>query len=129
MGRGRSWESLYLLLSYNIRDLVDEKEIPNNPKEFKLKQNYPNPFSLLSGYATTTIRFLIMSQQHITVTIYDILGREIKVLLSKVMSPGSYSVTWDGRDSSSGLDVPTGVYFYELRYPDFTARRKMLVIH
>lgn len=96
------------------------------PQSFTLEQNYPNPFS--SSDATTTIRFSIKSQQHITIAIYDILGREINILLSEIIGPGSHSITWDGRDNSKGLKVPAGIYFYELRSPSFTCRKKMLLI-
>jgi len=108
--------------------LVNEKQ-PIPPESFELEQNYPNPFSPSSSYPTTTIQFSVKSQEHIKITIYDILGREIKVLLSKVISPGTYLVTWDGRDNSSRLHVPSGVYFYEMQSAGFTVRRKMLVTH
>ena len=79
------------------------------PGEFSLYQNYPNPFN-----PTTKIKFDVPSDSrfrgndNVTLMIFDILGREIAVLVNEQLSPGTYEVEWDGSNCTSG------VYFYKL---------------
>ncbi len=94
-------------------------EIPNS---YELYQNYPNPFN-----PVTKIRFDIPSSKGargmITkLVVYDILGREIKVLVNEGLFPGTYEVDWDASN------YPSGVYFYKLITEDFTEARKMVLI-
>jgi len=93
------------------------------PSKFKLHQNVPNPFS-----SSTSICFSINSQEYITLTIYDITGRKIAALLSQTLKPGTYSVNWDGKDGLSGLQLPPGIYFCELRSVSFKVIKKMLLV-
>lgn len=88
------------------------------PNTFNLYPNYPNPFN-----PSTTIRFSIGKAGMVDMKIYDIIGREVGVLLSKHLSPGLYSATWDATGYSSG------VYFVRLVAGDniiFT--RKMILM-
>jgi len=87
------------------------------PENFALAQNYPNPFN-----PATTIKFDIAKTSLVNLTIFDISGREIKVLANRTMNPGSYSLNWDaGRFSS-------GIYFYRLTAGDFVQTKKMMLI-
>lgn len=102
-----------------------EDEENNLPKEFTLSPNYPNPFN-----PSTKIKFSIpnvrdayyASPTNTLLSVYDILGREIKTLLNKPMQPGSYEVEFDGSN------LPSGVYFYRLTSNEFSQTRKMLLI-
>ena len=77
------------------------------PDSYTLYQNFPNPFN-----AITTIRFALPEESMITLKIFDILGREIKTLVSGVIcGPGTHFILWDGNDNF-GKNVSTGVYFY-----------------
>ncbi len=86
------------------------------PKEFNLKQNFPNPFNPTTNieYDIGDMRFKKFnaasdfSMRNVTLKIYDILGREVKTLVNAKQSAGSYSVNWN----SSG--EPSGIYFYKL---------------
>ena len=73
------------------------------PSHFALGQNYPNPFN-----PTTTIQFSIVTPQFTTLKVYDILSREVSVLVNERKSPGSYEIRFD----QAGL--ASGVYFYRL---------------
>jgi len=84
---------------------------------WRLDQNFPNPFN-----ATTTMHYVLPvmcerglanSPMRTTLTIYNILGHEVRTLVDEDQGPGSYTVNWDGRDSE-GHSVPSGVYFYRL---------------
>jgi hypothetical protein len=95
----------------------------NNPlSEFYLEQNFPNPFN-----PETHISYQLTSVSDVTLTIYDLLGREIKTLVSKEQSSGNYTVTWDGKDDL-GNAVSTGFYIYTLKTGNFLQSKKMLMI-
>jgi hypothetical protein len=93
------------------------------PLEFTLSQNYPNPFN-----PTTTIEFTLARSVPVELKIYDLLGREVAVLLqSNAVNPGLYRIRWDGRNHY-GQTVATGVYFYRLVAGDFVKTNKMLMM-
>ncbi len=105
-----------------------------SPKGFSLSQNYPNPFN-----PTTNIEFQIAKTCFVSLKVYDILGREVKTLVSKVERPGSYEIQYSaerrGRDSSSGCgsrgdagNLPSGVYFYRLQAGEYSKTLKMLIM-
>lgn len=73
------------------------------PSSFSLSQNYPNPFN-----PTTSIRYQVESRKLMKLVVYDILGKEVAMLVNKKQSPGIYEVSWDGSE------YPSGVYFYTL---------------
>jgi hypothetical protein len=92
------------------------------PENFTLEQNYPNPFN-----PETQISYRLVSDGLTTLGIYDLLGREIKVLVNKDQPSGSYTVKWDGTDTY-GNKVPSGIYLYRLKTGDFTASKKMVLL-
>lgn len=83
---------------------------------FGLGQNYPNPFNPL-----TTISYNVLEPGRVNLTVYDILGREVAVLVNEIKGEGSHSVTFDASR------LPSGVYFYRLRAGLHTDVRKMIV--
>jgi len=104
---------------------VEEKQdfvSPSIVKEFRLGQNYPNPFN-----PGTHISYQMVSNEYVTLTIYDLLGKKIKSLISENQMPGSYSVTWNGRDEN-GNRTPSGVYVYTLKTNSFMETKKMLML-
>ena len=93
------------------------------PDAFALNQNYPNPFN-----PSTQISIDVPSgSEFITLTIYNLLGQNVKTLVNKVLSPGQYTFEWDAIDAM-GFPAASGIYFYELRSESFIARKKMLLI-
>ena len=88
------------------------------PDKFELKQNYPNPFN-----PSTTIMFDVLKQSKVSLRIYNVLGKEVAVLVDREMSAASgYKVKFD----ASAL--PSGVYFYRLQAGDFVDTKRMLLI-
>jgi hypothetical protein len=73
------------------------------PKQFSLSQNYPNPFN-----PSTNIGFRIAGFGFAKLTLYDILGKEIAIIVNENLKPGIYNITWDASN------YPSGVYFYKL---------------
>lgn len=87
------------------------------PKEFALYQNYPNPFN-----PETIIEFNIPKRTFVKLTIYDILGREIKVLINEEINPGKYAVKFNASN------LPSGIYFYRLDAGEFSDIKKMVFV-
>jgi hypothetical protein len=87
------------------------------PRDFSLEQNYPNPFN-----PTTGIRFQVPSISDVKISVFDLLGREVAVLVNERKGPGSYEVKFDG----SG--VASGVYFYRLQAGNFVQSKKLLLL-
>ena len=89
------------------------------PGEFSLSQNYPNPFN-----PTTKIRFDISgsSAAQTSLSVYDLLGREVAALVNEELKPGTYEVNWDASN------FPGGVYFYRISAGSFSETRKMILI-
>ncbi|NQT96602.1 MAG: T9SS type A sorting domain-containing protein, partial [Candidatus Marinimicrobia bacterium] len=94
----------------------------NIPVKFALHENYPNPFN-----PTTVMRYDIPAQTHITLTIFDLLGRQIAVPVNREVEPGYYSVSWNGRDNKGKL-VAAGMYLYTIRAENFVQTRKMILL-
>jgi hypothetical protein len=89
-------------------------EIPNH---YVLSQNYPNPFN-----PTTKIKFGIPQAGNVKLSVYDVLGREVRVLVNEFKQPNTYEVDFDG------TNLPSGVYFYKLQSDDFATTKKMLML-
>jgi uncharacterized lipoprotein YddW (UPF0748 family) len=87
------------------------------PMEFSLSQNYPNPFN-----PATMIRFAVPQSGPVSLRVYDVLGREVALLIDNVMNAGYYTVQFDGRALSSGI------YFYRLMGSGFVGTKKMELI-
>jgi hypothetical protein len=93
-----------------------------SPADFTLFQNYPNPFN-----PKTTIRFSVSRPQNVTLTIYDMLGRERKRLVDEAVAAGSHDLVWDGTDDA-GLLVTNGVYVYQLKTDYARDIKKMILL-
>ncbi len=89
----------------------------NTPTEFSLNQNYPNPFN-----PVTVINYQLPKYSIVKLSVYDILGREVEVLVNEYQAAGSYDVKFDGTKLTSG------VYFYTLKTEKFTDTKRMLLI-
>ncbi len=87
-------------------------------------QNYPNPFnpSTTIKYSIPTVETLRATSPHVTLKIYDILGREVTTLINKEQKSGSYEVLFNASNLSSGL------YFYRLTTSGFTQTKKMILL-
>jgi photosystem II stability/assembly factor-like uncharacterized protein len=90
---------------------------PTTPRAYSVEQNYPNPFN-----PTTTIRFAIPQKEHVTLKVYDLLGREVATLVNEARSAGSYDETFDASKLASGM------YIYKLQAGNFTASRKFVLM-
>jgi len=113
--QGASHEEVYY--KRNPTGLMSIINISNSvPLDYSIKQNYPNPFN-----PVTNIEFSLIKQGIVKLSIFDILGREIAVLVDEELSIGTYKVDWN----ASGL--PSGIYFCKLETGSFSGIRKMIL--
>jgi predicted GH43/DUF377 family glycosyl hydrolase len=97
-----------------IVGVEDEGTIPT---EFALEQNYPNPFN-----PSTTFRYSVPTQSKVVIKVFDVLGNEIATLMDEEKSVGTYELTWNAANLSSGI------YFYQLKASDYVQTRKMILL-
>jgi hypothetical protein len=103
-----------VLISQTPTGIKDEQAKVN---EFNLYQNYPNPFN-----PSTKITFHISDLSWVSLKIYDVLGREVTTLINEEKPAGTYEVTWNAANLSSG------VYFYELKAGGYSATKNLLLL-
>nr|MDK2850938.1 hypothetical protein [Candidatus Cloacimonadota bacterium] len=87
-----------------------------------LSQNYPNPFN-----PSTTISFGLPSQQHVRLSIYNLKGQLVRILVDSELPAGQNTCTWDGKDSH-GKSVASGVYSYRLHSESGTLTKRMILM-
>ncbi len=98
-----------LLNKFNETTKVEEKKEELKPTNYCLYQNYPNPFN-----PTTKIKYFLPEESYVELKIYDLMGKEVKNLISGNQKPGYREVVWNGRNNNRE-QVTSGVYFYRLR--------------
>ena len=87
-----------------------------------MHQNFPNPFNPI-----TTLMYDLPSDAFVTLSIYDMLGREITQLVNTTQQAGFKSIQWDAKDSRGKL-VSAGVYIYQIQADEFVQTRKMVLL-
>lgn len=92
------------------------------PTRFLVHQNRPNPFN-----PVTTISYEVPEASKVTLNIYSVSGQLVRTLVEDNVTAGVYSARWDGR-ADSGLEVASGIYYYEVTAGDFSSRHKMTLL-
>ncbi len=108
------------LYNKNFTDIPVKVERENDkvlPTEFSLSQNYPNPFN-----PSTNINFSIPEASFVNLKIFDVLGKEVAILVNERLNAGNYNYNFN----ANGL--PSGVYFYRLRAGSFVSTKKMILM-
>jgi len=98
------------------------EDIPLQPIEYQLKQNFPNPFN-----AETTIQYQLGKRTPVVLSIYDILGRKVRTVINERQTTGYHSIRWDGLNKSK-TQVASGLYFYRIEAGDFLDTKKLLLV-
>jgi len=106
------WSEVWNLTTVSTTGM---KETQSFPYEFSLNQNYPNPFN-----SSTTICFSMPKSGFVTLKVFDLLGKEINILMSGKKAAGDYEVTWNAKD------LPTGIYLYRLQAGEFVETKKLI---
>jgi len=108
-------------LFYSPFTITDVEEIELNVSEYSLFQNYPNPFN-----PSTTINYMIPAQSHVTLNVFDVLGKEVATLVNEAQPQGNYQIKFDA--SSVNGRITSGIYFYTINAGDFVETRKMILL-
>lgn len=95
----------------------DIEEVETIPTEFALYQNYPNPFN-----PGTLIKYQVPEKSFVLIRVYDLLGAELATLVNEEKSAGSYEITFNAQDLSSG------VYFYQIKANNFVSTKKLVLL-
>jgi len=103
--------------SVNLITSVEEIENELLPTEFRLEQNYPNPFN-----PSTTIQFAVPRVSHVSIKLYDILGRQVATLIDEAYQPGQYRVVFEAGQLASGL------YVYRIQAGSFRDTKKLMLL-
>jgi hypothetical protein len=95
---------------------------------FGLEQNYPNPFN-----PTTTIKYQILKASYVTIRVYNLLGKEIAILVDEFKPAGSYEVEFNssshsGKSAHGVRNLTSGIYFYQLSAESFVETKKMVLM-
>ena len=88
-----------------------------NPTDYALLQNYPNPFNPL-----TVINYQLPNTSNVKLSIYDMRGQEVNILVNETQIAGNYEIGWNASA------FPSGVYFYRLEAGSFVSNKKMILI-
>lgn len=108
--------------------LVDvDNPPPTPPTTFVLEQSSPNPFRVSANASATIISFALAQAAPVSIRIYNMLGQEVRELLSGPREAGRFEVAWDGRDRNGRL-LASGVYVYVIKTPQATASKKLLLL-
>jgi hypothetical protein len=91
------------------------------PREYRLAANYPNPF-----HEQTRMKYTVAHDGEVQIVVYNVLGQEIRRLVSEPKNVGEYEILWDGRDTL-GERVVSGIYLVRMEAGDFSAVRKMIL--
>ncbi|MBN2601114.1 MAG: T9SS type A sorting domain-containing protein [Candidatus Marinimicrobia bacterium] len=118
--RTRRSESVYNL---NISNFVAVKnEVAVVPVKHELLQNYPNPFN-----SRTVLSFDISRETDVTLTVYNVLGQEIRTLSDRPYTPGHYRISWNGKNNY-GEELESGIYFVLFLAGDYRQTRKLVFL-
>ena len=101
---------------------VEELPIESLPDGYALFQNYPNPFN-----GATHIQFTLPRRAAVTLTIYNVLGQQVRRFEESTHSAGLFQLDWDGTDDRHS-EVASGIYFYSLTTSDLTITKKMILV-
>ena len=109
-------------VNYEVNWLAVHEQSELVPAQFALHQNFPNPFNL-----TTTFRFDLPGVSEVRLAVYDMLGREVALLLRDNLPAGTHSVNWAGLNDK-GTPVSTGIYYVKFVADEFLETRKVTLL-
>ena len=112
-------EVISIYTKTNPLSAIDNDILPNN---IVLQQNYPNPFNPI-----TTVRYELPEDSFVDVTVYDMLGNVVNILVNANQSSGYKSVQWNATNNQ-GEPVSAGVYLYKIQAGNFVDTKKMILL-
>ncbi len=100
--------------AYNNEHIADLK---GNPDRFILNQNYPNPFN-----PSTILSYSLKSDQNVKLTVYNLVGQSVEVLVDEYQTAGEYSYKFDASN------LPAGIYLYKLQVGEYSSVKRMTLV-
>ena len=123
---GLGFSIFFNMINYTQTEVEDYQDEESLPSDFILYQNYPNPFN-----PVTKIQYTVGSKQTqpvpTTLKIHNVLGQLVRTLVNEEKFAGEHQITWDGKDEE-GMELSSGIYFYQLMVEDQKITRKMLLL-
>jgi hypothetical protein len=120
---GAADDNMYFLLLKPLEPVGQDNGLSDLPGYFTLSQNYPNPFN-----PKTTIRYIVHKSGRLKITVFNVLGQSVKVLVDREFLAGATeTVVWDGTDLR-GIPVSSGIYIYRIEQDRFAKTRRMLLL-
>jgi polyhydroxybutyrate depolymerase len=113
------WEFFQKHTNSSITGIKEKSEKEILPAEYILSQNYPNPFN-----PETTISYKLSVASHVTLKVYDMLGREVALLVDGYKNPGTYNAKFN----THNYGLTSGIYFYQLRSGSFVETKKLVLM-
>jgi uncharacterized protein YcfL len=114
---GSEWGGVYKNIAFpKTTGIAGLNEVPNS---FGLEQNFPNPFN-----PSTMIRYALPMNTHVSLTVFDAMGREAATLVNTVQQAGTYAVSFD----AGAAHLSSGIYFYRLQAGSFLSTKKLLLL-
>ena len=111
-GSGSYWNAFLVMLGEDLNGFTETSDIAST---FTLEQNYPNPFN-----PSTKIQYSVNSTQNVILKVYDLLGREIAILVNEEKPAGEYEVEFNANSHSGEvLNLTSGIYFYQLKVGNY----------
>ena len=121
--RALSETEIEAIMNGEVSKRIGEEDVAiEMPTTFCMEQNYPNPFNPI-----TNIRYTLPEDVHVTLIVYDMMGRELVRLLDQQMEAGYHEVVWNGRNQQNA-SVSSGIYLIRIQAGDFVSMRKMLFL-
>ena len=114
--------SIYGVQESDIATSVDDDKTSSVPVSYTLSQNYPNPFN-----PETKIEYFVPVTSRVSITIYNLLGQEVRTLVNSDHAGGSYDIIWNGRNNA-GYQVGSGIYIYRRKADQFVESKRMILI-
>lgn len=110
--------------SFANSDVEENSELVDSaiPEVFGLGENYPNPFN-----PTTLISYDLPEASQVTMTVYDMMGRQVKALVQEFQPAGNHSVIWNATNDN-GTRMSGGIYFYQIKAGSFLQTHKMILL-
>jgi len=108
---------IFLLAQDSVSTVSINKVENTTPDKFSLSQNYPNPFN-----PTTNIKYQVPKNSFVILKVFDLLGKEVAVLVNERQTPGTYEVKFDG------TNLPSGVYHYRVTTENYSKTRRMVLL-
>ncbi|MDZ7368128.1 MAG: T9SS type A sorting domain-containing protein, partial [candidate division KSB1 bacterium] len=121
-GSGERWDAKWANYNpqYSVNSILSDVKVKQNavvPMKYMLEQNYPNPFN-----PATQIKYALPKAGHVTLKLYDVVGREVATLVDQAQTAGEFTITFN----AAGLS--TGIYFYRLKVGDYSEVKRLAFV-